>query len=478
MTTITITTLEMTTGSESVERPLLTVTNTLGNKRERFVPIDGRRVRLFVCGPTVYDFPHLGHAKTYTQFDFIARALRWLGFDVFYLQNITDIDDKIIQRAADRGISWRKLADEFEQVYYEDMRALHNTAVDKFARATDYIPQIVDQVTRLLESGHAYRTKDGIYYDLTKFPEYGKLSGRRDLRADDAVSRIDDGFEKRNWNDFCLWKAAKSGEPAWETPIGSGRPGWHIEDTAITGAELGEQYDMHGGAIDLIFPHHEAEIAQMEAITARAPLAKYWLHTGFLNIDHEKMSKSKQNFLTIRDALAQYGYRTLRFFFLSQHYKTTVNFSPESLDQARKGLGRIEEFLFNADPSIDDVELSARIDSLRASIAAAVLDDFHTPRVVGAIFEFINAAYAEKVSMGVRVKKLFGELDGLFDCFLPGEVESSDVVDGRPIADLVRLREDLRKRRDYQGADAIRDDLLAHGVQVYDTAEGVRWRRL
>ena len=212
------------------------VYNTLTSKKESLETLQSGKINFFVCGPTVYDYPHLGHAKTYTQFDFMVRYLRWKGYDVFYLQNITDIDDKIIQRASERGCNWDELAREFEAIYIEDMAALGNTSVTKYARATDFIEQIVSQVERLLSKGIAYRTSDGIYYDLSRFADYGKLSGRVELREDDAVSRIDESSEKKNWNDFCLWKAEKAGEPSWDTPLGAGRPGWHIEDTAITEA--------------------------------------------------------------------------------------------------------------------------------------------------------------------------------------------------------------------------------------------------
>jgi cysteinyl-tRNA synthetase len=457
--------------------PAIELHSTLGQSRQSFIPIRDNFVRVFVCGPTVYDYPHLGHAKTYTQFDFIVRTLRWLGYDVFYLQNITDIDDKIIARAAKRGISWKALADEFEQIYLDDMRALHNTAVNKYARATDYIPQIVTQVRSLLETGHAYHTNDGVYFDIASFPEYGKLSGRTQLRVDDAVSRIDDSVAKRNWNDFCLWKAEKPGEPSWQSPLGAGRPGWHIEDTAITETELGPQYDLHGGAIDLIFPHHEAEIAQMEAITGRAPLATYWLHTGFLNIDHEKMAKSTRNFVTIRQALTRYDYRTLRYFFLSHHYRSSLNYSDESLTQARNSLKRLDEFVFRVDAEMDDDAIAPRLTQLRDTISQALREDFHTPQALAAIYGFITDAHTFGFPLGRGVFQLFGEFNGLFDFMTLREPTEIASIEDEGIAALIDTRDDLRARRKFREADAIRDALLARGVQIYDTPEGVRWRR-
>src|SRR3989344_5626839 len=257
---------------------VLKIYNTLTRKKEVFKPIKGKKVKLFVCGPTVYDYAHIGHAKTYIQFDIIVKYLRYWGYDVFYLQNITNIDDKIINRAKEESKDPLKLANEFEKNYHEDVKRIGVDSVNKYAKATDYMEQITSQVDRLVKKGYAYKIKDGYYFDLTKFSEYGKLAKRTAQEAEDAVSRIDENDEKRNKGDFCLWKFYKKGEPYWETSLEMGRPGWHIEDTAITEKELGSQYDIHGGARDLIFPHHEAEIAQMESITGKKPFVKYWLH--------------------------------------------------------------------------------------------------------------------------------------------------------------------------------------------------------
>ena len=262
--------------------------NTLTDQLEIFEPMKQGEVKMFVCGPTVYDYAHIGNAKTYTQFDVIARALTYLGYHVTYLQNITDIDDKIIERSFERGIDPDKLAQEYEGHYLVDMKRLNNTSVNKYARAHDYITQIVSQVERLKKLGFAYKISDGYYFDIKAFGSYGQLSGRDALKPGDAISRIDENPEKKNSGDFCLWKFKKENEPYWPSELGVGRPGWHIEDTAITETEFGPQYDIHGGAVDLIFPHHEAEIAQMEAVSGLKPFVKYWLHTGFLNIDSAK----------------------------------------------------------------------------------------------------------------------------------------------------------------------------------------------
>jgi len=445
--------------------------NTLTGSKERLKTLSPGKVNIFVCGPTVYDYPHLGHAKTYTQFDFIVRYLRHKGYEVFYLQNVTDVDDKIIRRANERGVGWDELAREFESIYMEDMAALGNTSVSHYARATDYIGQIVSQVERLLEKGFAYRNSAGIYFDLTRFPDYGKLSGRTELREEDAVSRVDEGAGKRNWNDFCIWKAAKDGEPSWDTPLGPGRPGWHIEDTAITEAFFGAQYDAHGGAVDLIFPHHEAEIAQMEAISGLKPLAGHWLHTGFLNTGSRKMSKSLGNFTTIREALRLYGARVLRFYFVSSHYRASIDFTESSLEQAGGALARIDEYVFRLDPELDDAGASEDAERLRRAVYGALDDDFNTPRAFAAVFDFVRARNVRGKS-GRRCLELLRELDGLFgiiDFNMPA-VESG-------IVKLIEERQEHRARRSYAAADEIRSRLLGMGVQLYDTADGVKWRK-
>jgi cysteinyl-tRNA synthetase len=328
---------------------MLKIYNTLTREKDEFRPRKGKKVNMFVCGPTVYDSSHLGHAKTFIQFDFMARYMRFLGYKVFYLQNITDVDDKIIKRAEEDRMGkdgWKKISEKYEAAYMEDMKTLNVTSVDKYARATDYIPQIISQVKRLIKKGYAYRTADGWYFDLSMDKEYGKLSGRTQLEAEDAVSRIDENIEKRNRGDFCLWKFSKPGEPVWKADIGDGRPGWHIEDTAITEDEYGPQYDIHGGGIDLVFPHHEAEIAQMESISGKKPLVGYWIHTGFVKVNGEKMSKSLGNFYTLKDILDRgYSAMHLRYLLLSAHYRKPLDFTWENLNAARNSYERLKNIM-------------------------------------------------------------------------------------------------------------------------------------
>ncbi len=446
--------------------------NTLGRKIEVFKPIKDKKVNFFVCGPTVYDYPHLGHAKTYTQFDFIVRFLRKSGFDVFYLQNITDMDDKIINRSKDKKITPKQLALEFEKIYLEDMKALHNTSVTKYARATDYIPQIVKQVKQLVDKGYAYKINDGYYFDLKKFSDYGKLSGRTALQDEDAVSRIDENEDKHNRGDFCLWKFYKEGEPFWDTELGKGRPGWHIEDTAITESFFGPQYDVHGGAVDLIFPHHEAEIAQIEAASGKKPLVRYWMHTGFLNINSEKMSKSKGNFFTVREALKTYNYRTLRYFFLSNHYRMPLNYTQDLLDQSKNSLQRIDDFISGIDTKHDDKKYVKLIDDTRESIMNSLNEDINTPIALASMFKFIKEVNKEGKA-GKHVLKFMIELNELFD-FMSFEVEKIP----KEIQDLVRKREEARKNKDFASSDKIRDEIKRKGYIIEDSKEGMKVKKL
>jgi len=408
--------------------------NTLSRSTESFEPIgDDREVKMFVCGPTVYDYAHIGNAKTFTQFDFIVKYLRYRGYDVHYLQNITDIDDKIINRSRERGTSWRELADKYRDIFIDDMRALGNDAVTEYANATDFIPQIVDQVKRLQEQGYAYRTSGGIYFEIARFADYGKLSGRTDVKPSDGVSRVDEDPEKRGPNDFCLWKFAKEGEPYWETDIGNGRPGWHIEDTAITETIFGPQYDIHGGAVDLMFPHHEAEIAQMEAVSGKVPFVKYWLHAGFLNMKEEKMSKSLGNIVTIREALKANDPRVLRFMFISGHYRSTLTYDEDVLEQSRQALQRIDEFMFRLDSGYASAKEKELVDELKAGVIAALDNDFNTPQALSLIYDYLKARNIDGEA-GKSAIEFFRKIDKVFGVF---RFEHKEVDDIREIERLI-----------------------------------------
>jgi cysteinyl-tRNA synthetase len=442
----------------------LRIYNTLTRKKTPFVPREGhsngKYVRLFVCGPTVYDYSHIGHARTYVAFDVIVRYLRYRGYEVYYLQNITDIDDKIIARARETGMSCQELAETFTRAYLEDMRALRVTSVRKYAPATEYIDAIVVQVQRLLEQGYAYELEDGYYYDVSRFPEYGKLSGRTAEDAEDTVSRIDDALGKRNKADFCLWKRFKPGEPYWESKLGKGRPGWHIEDTAITETEFGPTYDVHGGAQDLIFPHHEAEIAQMEAISGQKPMVNYWLHTGFLNVGGRKMSKSLGNFITIREALQSWDVDTLRLMLISTHYRSPINFTETAMTEARDSLRYIREA---RKAGVKEGDVKPWI----ARFVAAMDEDFNTPNVVALLFELAKQMNKTGEDLTPALDEI-GEVLGID--FYPRENQLPP-----ELLDLIKHREELRRQKRWDEADQLRNELKKRGILLKDTPDGTEW---
>lgn len=439
----------------------LKVYNTLTKKKEEFK--SGKKVNLFVCGPTVYDYAHIGHAKTYVQFDIIVKYLRYVGYDVFYLQNITDIDDKIIQRAKENKIKPLELAKQFEEEYYKDIRALGINSITKFARATEHIKEIQKQVKALMDKGYAYIIEDdGIYFDLSKDKDYGKLSGRTSEEAEDAVSRIDESKKKKNKGDFCLWKKSRENEPKWKDPwFNGGRPGWHIEDTAITEKYLGQQYDMHGGARDLIFPHHEAEIAQMESISGKKPFVKYWLHTGFLNVKGQKMAKSLGNFVTIKDALKEYDSKVLRFFYISGHYRSPIDFSQDLLDKTKNSLERLNDFVRKVKNSKekDDIPL---IEKTKKEFQEYMDDDFDTPKALAVIFDFIKEV--NKKGGGKKSHELMLEFDKIFNVL---DTEEDKIPE--EIKKLVDERERARKEKDFKKADKIREEIKKKGYILEDT---------
>jgi len=460
------------------------IESTMTGNKENFQPIHNNRINLFVCGPTVYDNSHVGHARTYIAFDVVARYLKYKGFSVFYLQNITDVDDKIIQRAAETGVSPRSLARTFEQRYMEDMRALGVTNVNYYARATEHIPEIICQIERLTELGFAYETETGIYFDESRFGDFGKLSrqGSEDLEK----HRIEPDSTKRNPGDFSLWKKRQDGEEVtWDSPWGKGRPGWHIEDTAITENYFGTQYDIHGGAMDLIFPHHEAEIAQMEAASGKKPLVRYWMHTGFLNVRGEKMAKSLGNFTTIRDMLREYEADAFRFFVLLAHYRSPIDFSEEALEQARKGLERIrqaakivEEQLEKAPESSGPEGMDPAVALVKAKFLESMDNDFNTPYALRAVFDLVRGVNRRINEKSISQKGLqdaseqlreFGEILGL-SFYEAGKrpAEKTDAIAGNLIELLIETRQKLREKKEWQLADEIRARLRELDIVIED----------
>ncbi len=462
----------------------LKIFNTLSGKKDEFKPIKGKKINLFVCGPTVYDYSHIGHARNYVIFDSFIKYLKLQGFKVFYLQNITDIDDKIIARAREKQVSTKDLALAFEKEYLKDMKALGVNSVSKYARATDYIKEIINQVKRLQEKGFAYKIDgDGIYYDISKFKNYGKLSGRTVLEAEDAVSRIDYSKDKKNRGDFCLWKFSEESlnqiEPSWPAPFGNGRPGWHIEDTAITEKFFGPQYDIHGGARDLIFPHHEAEISQMEAVSGKSPLVKYWMHVGFLTVNGQKMSKSIGNFITINDFLRRCPSNYLRFFIVKNLWRSPIDYSESVMIEVKSAVEKVEEFLrkIKALKSIkSSKEVKIIIKNLKENFYKELADDFNTPKAFAVMFDFINKTN-ELLGKNIvskkhasEIYKIFQEINKIFG-FINFEKVNKTIP--AEIKKLVKTRENYRKDKNWQKSDELRREIESKGFLVEDTDNGV-----
>ncbi len=463
---------------------MLKIYNTLSRKKEKFQPRKGKKVNFFVCGPTVYDYSHLGHARTYIVFDAIVKYLREKGYDVFYLQNITDIDDKIIKRAREKKVSVQRIARDFEKEYLKDMKTLKIDSVTRYARATNHIKEIISQVERLLKKGYAYQIKDGIYYDIKKFKNYGRLSRRTIIQAEDAISRIDEAKEKRNKGDFCLWKLSKIGEPAWSSPWGKGRPGWHIEDTAITEKYFGPQYDIHGGAQDLIFPHHEAEIAQMEAISNKSPMVRYWIHSGFLTVKGRKMAKSLGNFITIKDFLEKYSPRLLRLLIIKNHYRSPIDYNEKIILQTKKELERIDEFITKVKSQNSKVKTTIqnlKISKFQTEFNKVMEDDFNTPKAIAVIFNLVNKGNSliakDKLSSTdtKKILEFLKKVDKVFNfIFWPKPKEKLPPL----VLSLAKHREKYRKEGKWEKADKIRKKIKKMGWWIEDTKEGPKLKKL
>lgn len=467
--------------------------NTLSRKKEILKPLKGKRFNIFVCGPTVYDFSHIGHARTCIFFDGFAKYLKKIGYKVFYLQNITDLDDKIIIRAKEKGVLPKDLAIAFEKDYFKNMKSLGINKVDKYARATDYIKEIIGQIEKLLEKGFAYKLDDGIYFDIVKFKNYGKLSGRKALQSDDAVSRIDYNKNKKNRGDFCIWKLNQQNslEPSFDSPFGQGRPGWHIEDTAITEKFFGPQYDIHGGGMDLIFPHHEAEIAQMEAISGKSPMVKYWMHVGFLTTEGQKMSKSLNNFITISDFLKRYPYRHLRFWVFKNLWRHPVDYSDSSMQEVKSALEKIEEFIRKITnhksqipnkPKLPKSKIQNLLKKVKNDFYKNLNDDFNTPKAFAAIFEFIKSANKVLEKSGISKKesaeilKFFEQINDIFDIIDLKNLGAASIPD--EIKKILTERENYRKAGDFTKADELRKEIEKYGFTVEDTKEGTALKKI
>ena len=434
---------------------------------------------MFVCGPTVYDVSHIGHGKSYVAYDIIARYLRKKGYSVFFVLNITDIDDKIINRAKETKEDPLKLSERYAQAFYKDMKDLHVNSINLYAKASDYIPEIISQIQGLVDKGIGYKIAGGVYYDISKFPEYGKLS-RQNLEQL-TVHRVDPDPEKRNPGDFVMWKAQKPGEIWWDSPWGKGRPGWHIEDTAITLTHFGPTYDLHGGGTELIFPHHEAEIAQAEGLTGQKPLAKYWAHTGLLSIKGQEMHKSLGNFIPIQEAIQKVGVEALRVLYSSTHYRSPLDYTEETLVQAAslaRRFRRVYDQLQLATSNKSEGKavsnaLKRQADESRTEFFTAMDDDFNTPRalaayvrIVGIAEEHAKSLGPESASMLLEAMKELASILGLL------ETESVPRQGFLEIANmLTSLRSELRSKREYALSDRIRDQMQKAGIIVEDDAK-------
>ena len=459
---------------------MLTIYNDLHRIKEPFEPLRPGKVSMYVCGMTVYDLCHLGHARVMVVFDVVYRYLRALGYDVTYVRNITDIDDKIIARANERGEPFTELTERFIRAMHEDAEALGILAPDLEPRATEHLPAIIHMIERLIERRHAYVAENGdVYYDVHSFPGYGRLSGKSidDL---EAGARVEPGEAKRDPLDFALWKTAKPGEPAWDSPWGRGRPGWHIECSAMSTEALGDTFDIHGGGADLTFPHHENEIAQSEGATGH-PFVRYWMHNGFVRINDEKMSKSLGNFFTVREILARYRPEEVRYFILTSQYRSPLNYDEEHLENARAALTRF----YTALRGLPAAEPEGA-EEFEQAFHAAMQDDFNTPEALAAMFELARAINRERdadpgAAAGLaaalrRMGDVLGILQQEPEAYLRGDVSDTGLDDAR-IEELIARRQRAKENREWGEADRIRDELKAAGIVLEDGPAGTTWRR-
>jgi cysteinyl-tRNA synthetase len=467
--------------------------NTLTRRKEELVPLRAGEIRIYVCGVTVYDLSHVGHARSALVFDVIRRYLRWRGFQVRFVRNFTDVDDKIIRRAQEEGVSPQEVSERYIEEYRKDMAALGVLEADVEPRATEHIPQMIRLVERLLQAGIAYRLDGDVYFEVRRFPRYGRLSGKN-LEELRAGARVEVDERKRDPLDFALWKASKEGEPAWPSPWGPGRPGWHIECSAMSMHYLGESFDIHGGGEDLVFPHHENEIAQAEAATGR-PFVRYWIHNGFVNLGDEKMSKSLGNILTVKELVRQHDPEALRLYLLGTHYRNPVEFTPERVGEAARALERFRSLTEEAARLAargapapgDDQGLLDEVAAARSRFESAMDDDFNTPQALGALFDLASLLHAFRQRLlqgqaaagpflvGVGEVVSLGRVLGLFQeatrpaTAIPAELRAR-------IEALVEERDRARQRRDWATADRLREELGRLGVLLEDGPQGTTWR--
>ncbi|MDX9872305.1 MAG: cysteine--tRNA ligase [Clostridia bacterium] len=473
------------------------VYNTLTGEKEEFIPLHDGKVSMYVCGPTTYNFIHLGNARPLVVFDTVRRYLEYLGYEVTYVQNFTDVDDKIIKKAAEEKIPPRDLAERYIQEYFQDADALFVKRASIHPRVSEHMDNIIGFIKGLEEKGFTYEVEGDVYYAVSAFDAYGKLSGRS-LEDMQAGARVEVDKRKKNPADFALWKKAKPGEPSWDSPWGAGRPGWHVECSAMSRKYLGDTFDIHAGGSDLVFPHHENEIAQSEALTD-APMARYWLHNGFITVNQEKMSKSLGNFFLVRDILEKFSPAVVRFYLLATHYRSPLDFADDKLAAAQKGLERLQtasrllnEYLQQektgeaAGSSRKAGALQEELSGFVRQFTEAMNDDFNTALAIAVLFDlarFLNtgiasaptgAAEREVLTAGAKIYHELAEVLGLS---LQESRDGNSLLVDELMALILEIRREARVKKDYQTADKIRDTLNKLGVILEDTPQGVRWRR-
>ncbi len=463
--------------------------NTMSRKKEDFIPLQEGKVSMYVCGPTVYNYIHIGNARPMIVFDTVRRYFEYKGYEVNYVSNFTDVDDKIIAKAKEEGVDASEISSRFIEECKKDMEGMNVRPATVHPLATKEIDGMIKMINTLVEKGHAYNVNGTVYFRTRSFDGYGKLSHKNldDLRSGNRDLKVTGDDEKEDPLDFVLWKPKKEGEPSWQAPWSDGRPGWHIECSEMSGKYLGEEIDIHAGGEDLIFPHHENEIAQSECANGK-PFAKYWMHNAFLNIDNRKMSKSLGNFFTVREISEKYDLQVLRFFMLSAHYRSPLNFSADIMEQSKNGLERIvtcagslRDLAAKAKeaPLTDtEKELLKEADGFRVKFEEAMDDDFNTADAISAVFELVKFANTEagEDSSKAFVQSLLDELETL--CGVCGIItEAKEVVLDSEIEELIEQRQAARKAKDFAKADAIRDQLLSMGIILEDTREGVKWKK-
>ncbi|HIT54051.1 MAG TPA: cysteine--tRNA ligase [Candidatus Fimivicinus intestinavium] len=460
--------------------------NTLTRQKEELTPITPGEVKIYACGPTVYNYIHIGNARPLCVFDVLRRYLEYRGYKVRFVQNFTDIDDKIIRRANEERLTFSEVSEKYIQEFWVDARGMNIREATVHPKATENIDEIISIISTLVEKGYAYEAQGDVYFSPSKFPEYGKLS-HQPLEELEAGARINIGEVKREPMDFALWKAAKPGEPSWDSPWGKGRPGWHIECSAMVRRYLGETIDIHCGGQDLIFPHHENEIAQSECCNG-VPFAHYWMHNGFINVDNRKMSKSLGNFFTVRDVAKEYGYEPIRYLMISSQYRSPINYSVEIIEQCRAALARLYSCRDSLDFALKNAEEAAgaeddavieKLEERRRQFEEAMDDDLNTADALAAVYEIVRDINTH-VTSGVHSRKLCGHASALFDtlCGILGLVycraEEKSLDD--EIEALIEQRNAARKEKNWAEADRIRDELKARNILLEDTPQGVKWK--